>query len=168
MAYDLGEQNNFSSHLAEPREQSSLTWKVFSGFRDGTRSSDNRALSHADSSIQHINKCFSLTSVSFVPTQISTDIARHHVTFLEMPGSLHQSSHEASRPRKRLIVCCDGTWQASDKTYGITPSNIAKLSRMIDREDRDPEDDRVIPQVVYYQSGVGTGTAGPLAVGYEG
>ncbi|KAF4539637.1 Cysteine synthase a [Lasiodiplodia theobromae] len=85
-----------------------------------------------------------------------------------MPGSLHQSSHEASRPRKRLIVCCDGTWQASDKTYGITPSNIAKLSRMIDREDRDPEDDRVIPQVVYYQSGVGTGTAGPLAVGYEG
>lgn len=85
-----------------------------------------------------------------------------------MPGSLHHSSHEASRPRKRLIVCCDGTWQASDKTYGITPSNIAKLSRMIDREDRDPEDDRVIPQVVYYQSGVGTGTAGPLAVGYEG
>lgn len=39
---------------------------------------------------------------------------------------------------------------------------------MIDREDRDPEDDRVIPQVVYYQSGVGTGTAGPMAVMFEG
>ncbi|KAK0642538.1 Uncharacterized protein DIS24_g8958 [Lasiodiplodia hormozganensis] len=44
-----------------------------------------------------------------------------------MPGSLPHSGTQ--RPRKRLIVCCDGTWQASDKTYGTTPSNIAKLSR---------------------------------------
>ncbi|KAF4539197.1 Cysteine synthase a [Lasiodiplodia theobromae] len=56
-------------------------------------------------------------------------------------------------PRKRLIVCCDGTWQTGDKTYGTSPSNIVKLSRMIGRQSV-PEG---IPQVVYYQSGVGTG-----------
>ncbi|KAL1641941.1 hypothetical protein SLS58_005777 [Diplodia intermedia] len=67
-----------------------------------------------------------------------------------------------SRPKKRLIVCCDGTWQASDKTYGTSPSNIAKLSRMIAREDGD------IPQVVYYQSGVGTGTWGVFDMGISG
>lgn len=56
-------------------------------------------------------------------------------------------------PRKRLIVCCDGIWQTGDKTYGTSPSNIVKLSRMIGRQSV-PEG---IPQVVYYQSGVGTG-----------
>ncbi|OJD34121.1 peptidoglycan binding domain containing protein [Diplodia corticola] len=64
--------------------------------------------------------------------------------------------------KKRLIVCCDGTWQASDKTYGTSPSNIAKLSRMIAREDGN------IPQVVYYQSGVGTGSWGLMDIGIAG
>ncbi|GME35280.1 peptidoglycan binding domain containing protein [Neofusicoccum parvum] len=72
------------------------------------------------------------------------------------------ATHPFPRPKKRLIVCCDGTWQASDKTYGTSPSNIAKLSRMIAHEDGD------IPQVVYYQSGVGTGSKGLIDITITG
>lgn len=53
---------------------------------------------------------------------------------------------------KRLIVCCDGTWQRITQDV---PTNVAKLAFAISGvDDEDPEKD--VPQIVYYDSGVGT------------
>jgi uncharacterized protein (DUF2235 family) len=53
---------------------------------------------------------------------------------------------------KRLVVCCDGTWQDADKGEGYT--NVSRLAWAIK-----PSDDRGgkdVLQVVFYQSGVGS------------
>ncbi|HZR81374.1 MAG TPA: DUF2235 domain-containing protein [Candidatus Binatia bacterium] len=54
------------------------------------------------------------------------------------------------RPGKRIVVCTDGTW--NDPLRGNV-TNVVKLARAVRRRD-----DRGIPQIVYYHSGVGTGT----------
>jgi len=71
---------------------------------------------------------------------------------------------ERGLPRlpKKLVVCCDGTWQDSDNgwikgSWGKpgrmqTPSNVTQISRAIT-----PEDSAHHPQIVYYQNGIGTG-----------
>src|SRR5947209_6498206 len=74
---------------------------------------------------------------------------------------------------KRLIVCCDGTWKSSDRGHPDYPSNITRLTRAINcvstREGLN------IQQIVYYQSGLGTGdqskvgklTSGDVGVGLD-
>lgn len=59
--------------------------------------------------------------------------------------------------RKRLIVCCDGTFSGVDHGTQDYSSNVARLSRVIARVGVTPEGHK-IPQVVFYQSGVGTGS----------
>ncbi|EMC92178.1 hypothetical protein BAUCODRAFT_47075, partial [Baudoinia panamericana UAMH 10762] len=64
-------------------------------------------------------------------------------------------------PRK-LIICCDGTWQDSDNgwvkgRFGQpghlqNPTNVTRIARAIKAEDDDHH-----PQIVYYQAGIGTG-----------
>ncbi len=49
---------------------------------------------------------------------------------------------------KRLIVCCDGTWQQLASPY---PSNIVKLAQSV----KPIASDRV-PQIVFYDEGIGT------------
>ncbi|POS77050.1 hypothetical protein DHEL01_v204567 [Diaporthe helianthi] len=60
--------------------------------------------------------------------------------------------------KKRLFVCCDGTWLNASGT--VAPlSNVAKLARSVNRDGDDPlsfETIGGIPQLVYYSSGVGT------------
>lgn len=57
---------------------------------------------------------------------------------------------------KRIIVCCDGTWQDGiEKKYRWQYSNILKLARAFHREDRRQEGPP-IQQIVFYQSGVGS------------
>ena len=51
---------------------------------------------------------------------------------------------------KRLVVCCDGTWNWPDQKGG--PTNVVKMARAIL-----PSDSRGVPQVVSYDVGVGTG-----------
>lgn len=58
---------------------------------------------------------------------------------------------------KRLIICCDGTWQSSVSGKRNIPSNVARLARAIARAGQD-NDGKVWQQVVYYDSGVGTGS----------
>lgn len=65
---------------------------------------------------------------------------------------------------KRLIVCCDGTQFAADKGDDNIPSNVAKIGRLIAAEGlgvrplHNSQHQIVkVPQIVYYQSGVGTG-----------
>jgi uncharacterized protein (DUF2235 family) len=49
---------------------------------------------------------------------------------------------------KRLIVCCDGTWQQLANPY---PSNIVKLAQSVK-----PIASDEVPQIVFYDEGVGT------------
>jgi len=63
--------------------------------------------------------------------------------------------------QKRLVVCCDGTWNDADSAAEFT--NVVRIARAIK-----PADSRVapaIPQVVYYHSGVGTSDALDRVVG---
>lgn len=58
------------------------------------------------------------------------------------------------RLQKRIIVCCDGTWNDGIKSAPNKVTNVLKLSRCIF-----PEDRRTFPptpQVVFYQAGLGT------------
>ncbi|KXJ85610.1 hypothetical protein Micbo1qcDRAFT_221916 [Microdochium bolleyi] len=63
---------------------------------------------------------------------------------------------DRARVRKRLVVCCDGTWQSSVTLKKNVPSNITRLARSFAREDVTP-DGTVWEQVVYYDAGIGTG-----------
>ncbi|KAI9721763.1 MAG: hypothetical protein M1812_002098 [Candelaria pacifica] len=73
------------------------------------------------------------------------------------------SKNERSSKFKKLIIACDGTWQDSDNGYVQDPllpsrpsghlqipSNVTRISRAIESEDQ-----LEVPQVVYYQAGVG-------------
>ncbi|KAI0115850.1 hypothetical protein GGR51DRAFT_555725 [Nemania sp. FL0031] len=63
--------------------------------------------------------------------------------------------------KKRIIVCCDGTWQNSDNGYVKSnskseptlqiPSNVTRISRCFKRSCSDGAF-----QIIYYQSGVGS------------
>jgi uncharacterized protein (DUF2235 family) len=50
--------------------------------------------------------------------------------------------------KKRLIVCCDGTWQRLESPY---PTNVVKIAQGIQ-----PVDRHGIPQIVFYDEGIGT------------
>ncbi|KAI9675688.1 MAG: hypothetical protein M1817_001055 [Caeruleum heppii] len=78
-------------------------------------------------------------------------------------GFSDMACHHQSHPGKKLIVCCDGTWMNSDGGYVTTgmfqnprvqvPSNVTRLCRAIKADACDAK----VPQIVYYQAGVGTG-----------
>jgi uncharacterized protein (DUF2235 family) len=54
---------------------------------------------------------------------------------------------------KRLVICCDGTWNKPDqeKNGRPVPTNVVKLAY------RAAKSGGAIPQIVYYHPGVGTG-----------
>ncbi|KAF2810917.1 uncharacterized protein BDZ99DRAFT_291009 [Mytilinidion resinicola] len=56
------------------------------------------------------------------------------------------------QPKKRLIICCDGTWNSSVSTDSPL-TNVSRLSRCI--EDVAPDG---VAQIVYYHTGIGSGT----------
>ena len=56
----------------------------------------------------------------------------------------------ATTGRRRLILCCDGTWKSADHPGSAT--NVVRMMRVIKSQSHDG-----IPQIVYYHSGVGTG-----------
>ncbi len=58
---------------------------------------------------------------------------------------------------KRIVVACDGTWKDSDGEYQV-PSNVTRICRCIKSEAKDAKTGAIIPQIIYYQSGVGTET----------
>lgn len=49
---------------------------------------------------------------------------------------------------KRLVICCDGTWQALSSSY---PTNVVKLAQAIQPTGRDG-----VPQLIFYLEGLGT------------
>lgn len=56
---------------------------------------------------------------------------------------------------KRLIVCCDGTWNKADQASNgqPCPTNVVKLAYRVAKRDGG------VPQIVFYDQGVGTGNA---------
>ena len=58
---------------------------------------------------------------------------------------------------RHLVVCTDGTWNQPDQRDRdrIVPSNVVKMARAIAGKTTDN-----IPQLVYYDTGVGTGVGG--------
>ncbi len=52
---------------------------------------------------------------------------------------------------KRLIVCCDGTWQSQDNEF---PTNVLKIAQAIKPVGQDIRGN-LIPQVLYYDPGIG-------------
>ncbi|KAH7009652.1 peptidoglycan binding domain-containing protein [Ilyonectria destructans] len=57
---------------------------------------------------------------------------------------------------KRIIICADGTWISSDEGNKSVPSNVAKIARAISKTGLDA-DGNLVKQIVFYQSGLGTG-----------
>jgi uncharacterized protein (DUF2235 family) len=70
---------------------------------------------------------------------------------------------------KRLIVCCDGTWNSADQEReGLPcPTNVVRLAYRVAKRDQ------ATPQIIYYDQGVGTGnvldrySGGALGEGLE-
>lgn len=50
---------------------------------------------------------------------------------------------------KRLVVCCDGTWQRLTSSY---PTNVIKIAQAVK-----PVASDGTPQIVFYDEGIGTG-----------
>jgi len=57
---------------------------------------------------------------------------------------------------KRIIVCCDGTWQSSVTNTVNVPSNVTRLARYLTKIGKDDKGNQW-QQVVYYDAGIGTG-----------
>ena len=70
---------------------------------------------------------------------------------------------------KRLILCCDGTWNRADQEKNGTPcpTNVVKIGYRVAKRDG------AVPQIIYYDQGVGTGdvldryTGGAFGEGLE-
>ncbi|KAK6527608.1 hypothetical protein TWF694_004592 [Orbilia ellipsospora] len=83
--------------------------------------------------------------------------------FASTHSFVHEDDLRTDVP-KRLIVCCDGTWFAADKGADNLPSNVARIGRLVATEGLgitkvQNQQSKIVkvPQIVYYQSGVGTG-----------
>jgi uncharacterized protein (DUF2235 family) len=77
------------------------------------------------------------------------------------------SSHCTAKP-KRIVICCDGTWQSAtglDRKTGAA-SNVAKLCQIL--ASAGTQGDREYQQVVYYDAGVGTGDIGFIQSALQG
>lgn len=66
----------------------------------------------------------------------------------------HRTPKQASY--KRIILCADGTWLASDQGDKSVPSNVAKIARAIANSGPDT-DENIVKQIVSYHSGLGAG-----------
>lgn len=65
------------------------------------------------------------------------------------PGHVPKASRFGTAMKKRIVICCDGTWNKRD---GDKPTNVSKLAQAVP-----PVGEDGIPQVVFYDQGVGTG-----------
>src|SRR5947209_841996 len=82
------------------------------------------------------------------------------------PGERTFSSTRMA-PSKKIVVCCDGTGNDSDGTLNV-PTNVAKIARCLNHEGPAVGSEKQIPQLVYYQSGVGTKSSGSIGHAFDG
>src|SRR5882762_472265 len=65
------------------------------------------------------------------------------------------SVREVERTRvKRIVICCDGTWNRPDQVHNgkTCASNVTKIARCVAQADA-----QGVQQLMYYDRGVGTG-----------
>jgi uncharacterized protein (DUF2235 family) len=90
----------------------------------------------------------------------------HRLTiFTTMSKSI---SKQCTAKLKRIVICCDGTWQSAtglDRKTGAV-SNVAKLCQIL--ASAGTENGTEYQQVVYYDAGVGTGAIGSVMSAYQG
>lgn len=97
---------------------------------------------------------FQPVSSDFQPVP-STDPAFNQTGFQIPAATPKEKSAIPPQPKKRIIICCDGTWQSSAHGAQTIPSNVGKISRSIASWYID-ENGLMAPQIVYYDAGVGT------------
>jgi uncharacterized protein (DUF2235 family) len=56
---------------------------------------------------------------------------------------------------KKIILCCDGTWNSADRVEKDGKPCVTNVVKMAVRVAR--RDDQGVPQIIYYDQGVGTG-----------
>jgi uncharacterized protein (DUF2235 family) len=68
-----------------------------------------------------------------------------------------QQRRDAKLPpiRKRIIICCDGTWQSAVSGKKNVPSNVTRLCRAVNSVGTDEKGNQW-QQIVWYDSGIGT------------
>lgn len=59
---------------------------------------------------------------------------------------------------KRIVICCDGTWQSSVTNVDNVPSNITRIARYLLKVGKDAKGEQW-QQLVYYYAGIGTGAS---------
>ncbi|KAJ5164082.1 uncharacterized protein N7500_005912 [Penicillium coprophilum] len=85
----------------------------------------------------------------------------------EPPYKVRQRRDSMARPiRKRIIICCDGTWQSAVSGKKNVPSNVTRLCRALNSVGTDEQGNQW-QQIVWYDSGIGT-TSGPFGKAIEG
>ncbi|RPB08456.1 hypothetical protein P167DRAFT_539259 [Morchella conica CCBAS932] len=67
-------------------------------------------------------------------------------------NDIHAKKKKKFKKYKRIVICCDGTWQRSDGAEKAPPSNVTRLSRAIKSYSKHDK----VQQIVYYMRGVGT------------
>ncbi|KAF7193242.1 hypothetical protein HII31_05468 [Pseudocercospora fuligena] len=86
----------------------------------------------------------------------------HHTLSMNLQRALlrSRSMSDLAEPEsagyKRLIICCDGTWLASNIGDSARPSNVARIARAISPNGLDAKN-KVVKQIVSYHSGLGSG-----------
>lgn len=93
------------------------------------------------------------SQTGFQPTDDS--IPGFNQTGFQPTSKKEESPQFPPKPKKRIVICCDGTWQSSAHGTRSIPSNIAKISRSVANYYID-ENGLMAPQIVYYDAGVGT------------
>ncbi|KAG1862235.1 hypothetical protein F4604DRAFT_2031375 [Suillus subluteus] len=84
-----------------------------------------------------------------IPAQFKLNLA-------QLPRATTEPFQAGAKIKKRLIVCCDGTWQngvIAKDSQCWKQTNILKLSRGLEHVDE--RSGVPIPQIVYYQCGIG-------------
>jgi uncharacterized protein (DUF2235 family) len=58
---------------------------------------------------------------------------------------------------KRIVLCADGTWTASDAGNKSVPSNVARIARAIANNGTEALDVNgpLVKQIVFYSAGIG-------------
>ncbi|KAK3369976.1 hypothetical protein B0H63DRAFT_305005 [Podospora didyma] len=67
---------------------------------------------------------------------------------------------------KRIVVCCDGSWQSSATNHNNVPSNVTRIARYLLKIGKDDQGQQW-QQVVYYDAGVGA-NVGWLEAKFQG
>ncbi|KJA29447.1 hypothetical protein HYPSUDRAFT_127796 [Hypholoma sublateritium FD-334 SS-4] len=94
---------------------------------------------------------------SISSTWTTSSQSQHSSASPEHPGE-RNATEGKRRSFKRIVVLCDGTWEDGIRDQQRSSyTNVLRLARSLHHEDARREREPPIPQVVFYQSGIGSG-----------